>query len=81
MGDLQILADNAPKLTILNLAHNPVAVVDALAPLAALRLRHLMLDGCPVLQTENAREKIFAAIPSLITLDGRNRYFYSLTRQ
>ena len=78
-GGLAGLAAAAPALELLDLSNNKLAAVDALSPLAALQqLGALDLGGCPVAESDAAKEEAyraaaFALLPKLTWLDGRNR--------
>ena len=70
---MEILLNNCPKLYKIKLEHNLIDNLDNLKCLANYNIKKLNLEGNPVAKTENYREQLFELIPSLTSIDGKDR--------
>ncbi|XP_028661702.1 acidic leucine-rich nuclear phosphoprotein 32 family member B isoform X2 [Erpetoichthys calabaricus] len=70
-GGLDVLAENLPKLTHLNLSGNKLRDISTLEPLKKLdNLKSLDLFNCEVTNLNDYRESVFKLLPHLTYLDG-----------
>jgi hypothetical protein len=65
--------DNCPKLYKIKLENNLIDNLDNLKCLANYNIKKLNLQGNPVANTDNYREQLFDLVPSLTSIDGKDR--------
>ena len=71
---MKVLLNNCPKLYKIKLEHNLIDNLDNLKCLTNYNIKKINLQGNPIVASNaNYREQLFELVPSLTSIDGKDR--------